>query len=618
MRRFIPILAIFALCPAASARQVNVVASVSENTVGTEETVSYTIEVEGAPASAIRTPEAPDAVGLTLASSYPGTQSSVSIVNGVMSQSYAYEWAYRPTGTGGARIGAATVVVNGKTYRTDPINVTVVPQSQRPARPNNSISRQLDPFAPLFRSPLDPPEPEPPPEPNARDLFIRAVPSARSVIQNQQVTIEYQLFFREGIQLRQSRLTDSWDAEGFWREELDVETRPIPQIVVENGMRYNKIILKRAAVFPTRTGNLTVDSLRIESEAVLPSRSSDPFQQLFSLQNRFRPVELASPAVSIESKPFPAGAPASFSGAVGTFNLDVTVDRTNVEVGSSIQVIARISGAGNLATLAAPTFSPPAAFELYDPQVTTNLNRSGNRLSGTKTFTFVLVPRSNGTFELPGIEFSHYNPATGEYRTQHSDPVTVLATGSASAPTSVVATTNGLPVDDVAPPLTDAGRWIPVHRPPVYTATWPYASLLAPLLILGVAYMYERHRKRLAIDVGYARHRRAHPLARKHLNRARELLEVNETSAFFGEIERAVLGFVGNRLNISEKGLTRPQLDMALSRAGIDDVFRRRLSALLMACDQGRFAPTTVDPEGMRKAYEEAAALIVLADSAVS
>ena len=284
-------------------QKVAVVAHVDQTTIGTEEAVTYTIEISGVAANQIQTPTPPNADGLDLLQSVPSTQSSVSIVNGVMEQSYSFRWAYRPSREGNANIGSTSVTAAGSRYQTEEIAVTVIPQSQRPARTQQS-SRRLDPFSTLFRSPFDNEQPAEDLPPDPTDLFIRASPSDLSVVQNEQVTIEYLLFFREGIQLRQSRLTDSWDAEGFWREELEVETRPIPQIVIENGRRYNKIVLKRAAVFPTRAGTLVVDSLRIESEAVLPTRSADPFQ-LFSLRNSYRPVELSSPSITIEASPLP-------------------------------------------------------------------------------------------------------------------------------------------------------------------------------------------------------------------------------------------------------------------------------------------------------------------------
>ncbi|GMQ80756.1 MAG: BatD family protein [Rhodothermia bacterium] len=616
MRKLFSIILLFLFPSVLLAQEITVVAQVDLTTIGTEEAVTYTIEVGGAPANDIQTPSPPDARGLALLQSTPSTQSNLSILNGVMEQSYSFRWVYQPLREGSAQLGSTSVTVGGAVYKTEKIDITVVPQSQRPARAPRRSIRRLDPFSSLFRSPFDSAEPveEAPPDPT--DLFIRATPSDRSVVQNEQVTIEYQLFFREGVQLRQSRLTDSWDAEGFWREELDVETRPIPQIVIENGKRYNKIVLKRAAVFPTRTGTLMVDSLRIETEAVFPSRTSDPFQ-LFSLRSSYRPVELSSPAVTIESTALPPDAPDSFTGAVGSYRLETRIDRTILDVGGSIQFVVTISGTGNLATLEAPDFLPPAAFELYDPQIETHLDRSGARLAGSKSFTYVMVPRANGTFELPGVEFSYFDPSANEYLSERSNPVEVIVTGTAATPLAASATTHGLPVDDVAPPINDAGRWVRLSQKSLHESRWVYAALLLPMLLLGLTSIYQRHQNRLVADVGYARNRRANPLAKKHLRQAKLLLKSGTKVEYFGEVERAVLGFLGNRLNIAERGLTRAQLLGQLAGAGINEALRRRVQSLLELCDRGRFVPGTFETHDLEHAFEEAASLIVEADLAL-
>ena len=61
------------------AQQVSVSASVNSNTVGTQEAVVYTIQVEGVAAGDVERPQAPEAAGLTLARPNPGMQTSVSI-----------------------------------------------------------------------------------------------------------------------------------------------------------------------------------------------------------------------------------------------------------------------------------------------------------------------------------------------------------------------------------------------------------------------------------------------------------------------------------------------------------------------------------------------------------
>ncbi len=595
-----------------NAQTIRVQASVSSNTVGTEDAVSYTLLVQGSDGSNILVPTAPGADGMTLLQSVPGTQRSVSITNGQMSQSFSFTWTFRPTREGATRIGATTVNVGGTDYHSQPIELRVVPQSQIPARRPTG-----NPFSRLFSSPINTPQPQPT-ELNENDIFIRAIPTSRTAFQNEQIIVEYRLYFKEGIQLRQSRLTDSWDAEGFWREELDVETRPIPRIAIENGLRYNMIVLKRAAVFPTRAGAMSIDPLKIESEALLPFASRDPFQSLFSLRTRFTPVQLASSTVNVEARPLPAGAPASFNGAVGSYTMTVVPDRTQLEVGESIQLTVTVSGRGNLATLDAPVLDIPAAFELYDPQVTTTLDRSGSRLSGRKTFQYVLIPRSNGTFEIPAVEFTFFDPSGPRFRTRSSSGVTITVTGTASTPDIVVATTNGMPVNDFAPLFVASSNWKRVETHPLHNRLWPYLMVLLPLLMLGGAVMYQRRRDRYDRDVTWARGRRAHPLSRKNLKRAMVLLKSGDTTGYFEELERAVLGFIGNRLNVAERGQTREQLGQVLLAAGVDQSLRTRLRVLLDTCDQGRFAPASISPENKEEAFDEASAIIPDIDEQVS
>ena len=599
-------------------------ASVEETTVGDEETVVYAIEVRGVSFADVETPSPPETEGLVLQQSIPSTRRDVQYVNGRLRQSVLYEWRYRPVRQGEARIGSAEVVVEGEPYRTEPIPLTVVPQAQRPQRQPASASR--DPFAHLFGPPRtspDPPadedEPEAPEEPTLapQDLFIRAIPSEAQAYLNEQVDIEYRLYFRSGIQLRQSRLADSWDAEGFWREELDVENRPIPHSVVEDGLRYNTITLKRVAVFPTRAGALEIDPLRIEAEASVSRSSRALSDRFFPSLGRYESVELASEPVEIEALPLPEGAPPSFRGAVGAFRLTSDVGETHVEVGEPVEIAVQISGTGNLATLEPPPLEAPAAFERYDPQVDLNISRRFQRVRGTKTFTYVLVPRESGTFRINPIVFSYFDPETEQYETLRTDPVRVEVTGMA-APELARSASSRLPSGEIAGLMTAPASWTQTDQTPLYRNLWTYALLLLPLLILGGLFAYRRHATRLETDVRYARSRRAHPVAQQHLKQAEALLREDRPRAFYEEIERAVLGFVGDRLNVAQRGLTRPQLDDRLAAAGVSEADRRALQALLDACDRARFAPHRPDHAEMEAAHEEAAALIVRFDGLLS
>ena len=580
------------------AQDVRVQATVNGTTIGENEAVVYSIEIEGADMSDVRTPQPPEAENLALQQSIPNTSRSVSIINGRMSQSVTFRWTYLPRGVGSATIASTSVQVGDRRLVTDPIRLNIVPQSQRPQQPPTArrtpFGQQSAPSQPTIAD---------------GDLFIRAVPSKRQAYINEQVTIEYHLYGRDYIQLRQSRLTDSWDAEGFWREDLEVDTRPVPRAVVENGLRYNVIVLKRVAVFPTRAGNLTIDPLQIETEVYVPGRSSDPFSAFFPSTN-FQPVRLNSPAVVIDVRPLPAGAPDAFAGAVGRYRMEASMDRHEVEVGESVQIEMRLTGSGNLATLAPPALEAPGIFEQYDPQINTTIDRSGRSIQGTKTVTHVLVPRSNGTVEVPEIEFVYFDPALASYERIVARTGTLHVTGSAT-PSAASATRGGLPVDDIAGIKTGEVEWQQTGGRPLHEHTWPFLAIMLPILAVGGVAVYQRRASRLSTDLTYARSRRAHPLAKKHLREAENLLKQNDARAFYAEIERALLAFVGNKLDIPEVGLTRQQLDAQLRANAIGDDVRGELYRLLDESEQAQFAPVPPDREAMETAIERASRTII-------
>ena len=601
----------------ADAQDLSVQASVDRNVVSQNDQVIYTIEVEGASLSEMETPEPPATEGLALLQTTPTTRRNISFYNGQMQQSVSFEWRFRPLKKGTARIEAAHLRVKGETYQTADIQLKVVSSSQvrGGGQPAGNPSQALSGRSSGAAGSSDEDEREVP----EKDLFIRATPSSRQTYRNEQATITYHLYFREGVQVRQSRLADSWDAEGFWREELEVDPRPVPRHLVENGLRYRQIVLKRAAVFPARAGSLRVDPLRIETEAYTARRSQgNLFQRFFSMGDKFSTIERASPPVTLNVKPLPSGAPASFSGAVGSFHLEAQARPDEVEVGEAVKVDVRLSGTGNIATLESPALTSPDIFDTYDPEIETNINRQGARIRGTRTFTYVLVPRSSGTFEIPPIRFSYFDPEAERYKTLTADVGPLRVTGTAAPPPASASTHSGLPVDDIAGPMTEARNWHRIGRTPLHRSPWTYAALAMPLLLVAGLYSYQRRADRLATDVAYARRRRAHPAARRHLEKARQLMESDEQRAFYAELQRAVMGFIGNRLNLAERGLTRRDLDEHLQAAGVPGRTRTALDRLLASSDRARFAPGRSDRTAMEAALHRAEKLIAGLDKAFS
>lgn len=577
---------------AQSTDAVTIEATAAPSPVGVRETVTLTIRLEGAALSDLVPPEPPSTKGLVLQRPTPATQRNISFSDGRLTRSVTFRWSYHPVRPGTAQIYPVEVTVHGTTYATDTIDIQVVSQAQR--------AQQAPP--PSGRTPQRP-VPSRPSLITEQELFIRAEPEARRAHQNEQVTVAYHLYFREGIQLRHSRLANAWDATGFWREELEVESRPIPRSVTVDGRSYQTIVLKRVALFPTRSGSLWIDPLEIETEARVTSRLRGRIDPFYSPPHAYESVLVSSDSLMIQSEPLPAGAPDVFNGAVGTFRLRASVHPTEVHVGRPVRLRVRIEGAGNIATLQPPAVEPPDDFEMYDPEEQTSIDRSGAHVRGTKTFTYVLVPRSIGTYTLPPAAFAYFDPEADRYRTQRAMPTEVRVIGDDAATTAVSTTGSGLPLDDVAGIMTEPQSWIRTEKRPLYLSPWPYAAVLAPLLAVSG---FVAARRRTTVS-------RSDPAPARdavYLKQARRCMEHRKPEACYDAIERAVLDLIGKRLNVGVAGLPRAQLDAQLARRDVPGRAREALFELLDVCDQARYSPAESSEQAMQSAIRRAEQLI--------
>ncbi len=587
---------------AQSGSDVTIEAQAIPSEVGTAETVTVEIRIEGASLSDVETPDPPRTSNLVLQGSTPSTERDVSFDSGHFTRRVTLEWRYQPMQVGIGRIRPVTVRIRGERYTTDEMRVRIVPQSQRSGAASAS---RADPTASpsasrsSSRATLGP-----------RDLFIRATASAETAYQNEQVTVEYRLFFRPGVRLRQSRLADAWDAPGFWREELDVASRPTPRSTTMYGQTYEAIVLKRVALFPTRVGTLSVDPLRIETEA--QARGSAGRRNRGGRSYQYEPVTLASEEVSVTAEPLPPDAPRAFDGAVGQFTLDTNISADSVEVGNAVDLTARLQGTGNIATVSPPVVDPPSDFETYEPSVRADIDRSGDAVHGSKTFTYTLVPRSNGRYTLPPVAFAYFDPERKRYEVVRSEPVALHVTGDVP-PMARSQTGQGLPVGEIAGLVEDDVHWVQTDRAPLYRQPWAYAILLIPFMLAagGIAY---RHYAQGA--PGPVEKTEGLSAAQDHLREAHRHLRDGDTSTFYQTVERAVLAFVATRLDLAEtpSGLTREALDRHLSRYDVPEADREALHELLDACDQAQFTPAEPSHDAMEATLDHAQTLLLRLD----
>jgi len=569
---------------------VTVEASAQPTEVGPTGTVTLTLRVEGASLSDVETPDAPRVENLVLQHRTPTTRQNVAYRDGVLRRHVTFEWRFRPEDQGRAAIHPVDVRVNGRDHPTAEIQVNVVSD---PSRSRTTGSGGLS--ARWEAAQLD-----------SESLFLGSRISDRQVYENQQLTVEYRLFFRPSVRLRRSRMAEAWDAPGFWREELDVAARPVPKTTTRRGQSYETIVLKRAALFPTRPGELRIDPLRIETEAQGADRG---------LRGRFERVTVSSEALTVEVEPLPSGAPSAFRGGVGQFSMDARIAEDSLAVGDGTDLQVDVRGTGNLPTLSSPVLEIPASFEVFGPDVDTDIDRGGRAVRGTKTFTYTLVPQERGRRVLPPLTFVYFDPEKRRYETLRSDPIPLNATGDAGPP-AVGRTGNGFPVGDVAGLMTEAGRWMQSRKTPLYRQWWPYASVGLALL-LGVGGVVYRRREEIEVrEVEEPSPESPPDDIHARLEPARRCRRKADGRAFYETIGGLVRAALAERLDLPADA-SRSEIDERLAHSPVPDADREAVRMFFDTCDEALFGPDEPPASRQKELLDQTEALLRRIDTAL-
>ena len=137
---------------------------------------------------------------------------------------------------------------------------------------------------------------------------------------------------------------------------------------------------------------------------------------------------VTSNALSLTVKPLPDGAPADFAGAVGQFTLTSKVVPLTVGVGEPVTWTLDLSGTGNWPDIhGLPAREVSRDFKALQPQAK-RTPAAGKLFDATLSEDVVLIPTKPGTYKLPSVSYSYFDPGTGNYETVRTDPVTVTVT----------------------------------------------------------------------------------------------------------------------------------------------------------------------------------------------
>ncbi len=580
------VLAVLAVLAAAPAwADIEFYQSVDRNEVGTEDVFRLTVVVADAPPSAqVQLPAPKDFEVLNTSRS---SQRSIQLSGGgpaVIQDITKHVLLMRANRAGKLTIPPAVLTTAGHTYRTDPIVMTVREGRLGPAPGQAGRPQQLpDPFRNFpMPDPFEGMEDNPVIPRGDSDLFLRASLDRSEVYVGEQVTLSLYIYSR--VDLSSVDAVTMPKLEGFWSEDVESPTQLSSEQRLINGIPYRAYLLRRRALFPVKSGALTIT----------PAEADITTGFLFAGHR----VHRVSNSLKVRVKPLPPGAPPGMANAqVGQWQLSTDVSPTRVELGQPITVKVILEGTGNVKNVTPPKLTAPAALKVYDPTTTDRVSTSKSRIQGKRIQEYLVMPQRTGTFTLPALEFPYFDPRRRAYDVARTDPVTVTVEAGAGGVGAVGATPS--PLEDAANeqknvltagglrPLRYQARFV-APATPVWQQAFFLPAVLAPVgLLFGVALLGSL-RNRLSAQTEAGRDKQQAKAARKRLAEA-EKLRQGSSSAFYAEVEKALNTFLEARLHIPVVGLTREALSEKLAAANVEPARRSRVLFVLEACDMGRF-----------------------------
>ncbi len=237
----------------------------------------------------------------------------------------------------------------------------------------------------------------------------------------------------------------------------------------------------------TQAGAVTVPGGALQAQfAIERDRQRRPgrTEQLFPDLGMFTDVRsevFSAPSISATVREPPAaGRPSDWDGLVGAFTLTSKVQGpTDVRVGDTLTLAVDLVGDSPITGVKLPPL-PADGFRVYDDQPVMAAEIKDGRLVATASFKRAIVPERPGPLVLPAITLSAFDPATGQYRTLSTAPITLDIQGAAAA--AQVASFSG----PAAPAIGPIDELLPVRPSPELDPPWPGAWGLA-LLLPGVA-----------------------------------------------------------------------------------------------------------------------------------
>ncbi len=578
---------------------VNVPSQVS---VGENFRLVYSIDTENAKNFSIG--DIPDALEIIIG---PNTSRQISYVmtNGhtTGSSSITYTYILCATKNGTYTIPPAHITANGKRLSSKSAKVKVSGES-----PNTGGAPRMHDDPDNHPGLQDAGTPI-----SGNDLFIKVNANKRRVHEQEPILLTYKVYTRVDLTQLEGKMPD---LTGFHTQEIPLPQQKSFHIERVDGRPYKCVTWSQYVMYPQMTGKLEIPSITFNGTVIQQNRNVDPFEAFLNGGSGYIEIKRAikAPGMTIQVDPLPKR-PANFSGGVGKFNITAQLNKSEVKANEPITLRVIIGGTGNLKLVKQPQVKFPKDFDTYDAKITDKTKLTTNGVEGNMIYDFIAVPRNQGSYVIPPIEFVYYDIEANAYKTIKTQQFKLeIAKGDGNVNDAV--DYSNLKDKDIHP-IKEGDIEIQNINDVFYnsTAYWIILSLL--FVVFASVLIIFRKRAIDNADITKLKVKKANRVATKRLKYANTLMLKNEHDKFYDEVLRALWGYVGDKLNMPVEQLSKDNIAERLTQRNVDQETTSMFIRAVDECEYNRYAPG--DTKGnMNQTFEAAMTAIIKIENVLS
>jgi RNA-binding protein YhbY len=568
-------------------------ASADPTRVAAGEQFQLTLTFNGSDVNSVRNLKAPDFNRFVVISG-PNQSTNMQWINGQMSASVAYTYILYARQEGKFTIGSATIEYKGKALKSNAIQMEVIQgkpkqQQKQPDQPSADIGD---------------------------NLIVKAFSDKQRVRLGEQLIVTFKLYTRVSVSGYDLAKAPAFD--GFWGEDFDMPKQPSQTNETLNGKQYRSVVIKKTALFATQAGNLKIAPLEVRCAVQVQAkrRGNDPFDQFFNdpffQQVQTTNLDVKSNPLTITVDPIPANSPSGFSGAIGRFTFNASVDKNSVKAGDPITLKVTVSGSGNIKLVTVPKPQLPADIESYEPKISEDISRDGGIIRGKKTAEYLLIPRNAGQRVLEPMQFVYFDLDRKEYVTLRSQQFEFsIEPGKEYSGSSV----SSVSKEDVRM-LGEDIRFLKLsigtlqQKSEAGSSEWIMFGMVLPPLICAAAWFFRKRMEKIYGDMPRLLFETAGREATRRLKKARALLEQGNTESYHAEILKALTEYLEHKLRTAKADFVMDTAVTQLQQRGVKEEVIQSLKNCMERAEFVRFAPSSDTTETRKELLDIAAGAI--------